>query len=222
MLASGPSRRLLDLGCGTGEHSRYLVDQGFEVVGVDASVSMLEKARDRPLPPGLEYVEGDLTRLAQIVEGAFGGAICLGNTLPHLRESSAARSFFCDLRTLLEPGAPLILQLLNYERVFERDVRYLPPNFSPDEGGEIVFLRLMKPLENGDVLFFPTTLRLDPGADPPLEVKASKQVHLRGWRAPEIEEIVAECGFAERRLLGGFGGEAYDPLVSPDLVLIAR
>ena len=28
-----PSRRLLDLGCGTGEHARFFASHGFEVVG---------------------------------------------------------------------------------------------------------------------------------------------------------------------------------------------
>ena len=36
-----PSQRLLDLGCGTGEHARFFAEKGFEVVGVDVSDTML-------------------------------------------------------------------------------------------------------------------------------------------------------------------------------------
>ncbi|HSN85517.1 MAG TPA: class I SAM-dependent methyltransferase, partial [Thermoanaerobaculia bacterium] len=49
ILATGPSRRVLDLGCGTGEHSRRMAAAGLAVVGVDASESMIEKAREEPL-----------------------------------------------------------------------------------------------------------------------------------------------------------------------------
>ena len=39
----GGGGRLLDLGCGTGEHSRFLASKGFDVTGVDSSPAMIEK-----------------------------------------------------------------------------------------------------------------------------------------------------------------------------------
>ena len=46
-------RRALDFGCGTGRSTRFLRDLGFEVVGVDISGSMLERARE--LDPAGDY-----------------------------------------------------------------------------------------------------------------------------------------------------------------------
>lgn len=40
-------RRALDFGCGAGRSTRFLKGLGFEVVGVDVSRSMLERARER-------------------------------------------------------------------------------------------------------------------------------------------------------------------------------
>jgi SAM-dependent methyltransferase len=40
-------RRVLDLGCGTGGHAAPLAARGYEVVGVDRSPAMLERARAR-------------------------------------------------------------------------------------------------------------------------------------------------------------------------------
>jgi SAM-dependent methyltransferase len=40
-------KRVLDLGCGTGGHAVPLAQRGFEVVGVDRSADMLERARAR-------------------------------------------------------------------------------------------------------------------------------------------------------------------------------
>jgi SAM-dependent methyltransferase len=47
LYAQGPVRRLLDLGCGTGGHAIPLAERGYEVVGVDRSPEMLERARAR-------------------------------------------------------------------------------------------------------------------------------------------------------------------------------
>jgi len=40
-------RRVLDLGCGTGGHAVVLAERGYDVVGVDRSAEMLERARAR-------------------------------------------------------------------------------------------------------------------------------------------------------------------------------
>src|SRR5215208_7052123 len=44
---TGPVRRVLDLGCGTGGHAVHLAHRDYEVVGVDRSAEMLERARAR-------------------------------------------------------------------------------------------------------------------------------------------------------------------------------
>ena len=64
-------RRALDFGCGTGRSTRFLRELGFDVIGVDTSESMLERARElnpdgdyRLVPdgalPGLEPASFDL------------------------------------------------------------------------------------------------------------------------------------------------------------------
>ena len=45
--ADGPVKAILDLGCGTGNHSLPLAQRGYEVVGVDRSEAMLEQARTK-------------------------------------------------------------------------------------------------------------------------------------------------------------------------------
>ena len=45
LLTTAPRGRALDAACGTGRHAAYLVELGYDVVGVDASSAMLEIAR---------------------------------------------------------------------------------------------------------------------------------------------------------------------------------
>jgi glycine/sarcosine N-methyltransferase len=220
----GDRGRVLDLGCGTGEHSRFLGSKGFDVVGVDSSPSMMAKALDSPMPVNVRFVAGDIADVADLVDGTYDGAICLGNTLPHLTEPAVLRRFVAGLRSRLRPGAPFLLQVLNYDRILDRNQRFLPLNVKAEEdgNGEIVFLRLMTPRADGSVVFTPSTLRYRPGGDPPLEVVASRNVLLRGWRRRELEEALEGGGFAERVLYGTVGDVAYSPVESTDTVIVAR
>src|SRR3954451_11502353 len=53
LLDSLPKGRLLDLGCGEGWLSRAAADQGWQVTGVDASESLILRAREYA---GAEYI----------------------------------------------------------------------------------------------------------------------------------------------------------------------
>lgn len=221
--ALGDQGRVVDLGSGTGEHSRFLASKGFDVVGIDSSPSMIAKAKDAPLPANLAFVEGDMTSVADLVEGPADGAICLGNSLPHVADREALMRLLRGLRKVLRPGAPFVLQVLNYDKILDTGQRSLPVNFRKDEGeGEIVFLRLMTPHPDGTVVFTPSTLRYRPGGDPPLEVVSARNVLLKGWKRAELEDALAAAGFADRRVHGTVGDVPWDARQSPDTVIVAR
>ena len=220
LLGAAPSRRLLDLGCGSGEHTRYLKGLGFDVTGVDSSLAQLASAR--ALDPEGRYVEAGLTSLAECIEAGQGGAICLGNTLPHLCEAAEVSAFFAGLAGRLLPGAPFLLQLLNYDRILDRGERAFPVVLRPGEGDgdEVVFLRLMTHHGDGRLTFTPATLRYRPEAREPLELITAQTVSLHGWRRAEIEALLKEAGFQVREVLGTMTGEAWSA-GSSDLVVVA-
>lgn len=222
--AFGGAGRLLDLGCGTGEHSRFLASKGFDVTGIDASPAMLAKATDSPVPANLHFVAGDITDLVSLTDGLFDGALCLGNTLPHLGDDARLAAFARGLRARLRPGAPVLVQVLNYERILAKGLRFLPLNFrgADQAGGEVVFLRLMTPLGDGRIVFTPTTLRYRPGGDPPLEVVSSRNVVLRAWTRAQLAAALVEAGFPSIESYGTVGETPYLAMDSPDAVVLAR
>lgn len=219
VLEGAPSRRVLDLGCGTGEHARLLASLGFEPTGVDASPAQLAAAREAD--PSGRYVQGSLTGLAELVEPGQGGALCVGNTLPHLTEEADLRRCFEGLASRLLPGGVFLLQTLNYDRILDRHERALPAVVLPGEDGdETVFLRLMTAREGGGLSFTPVRLRWHAGATPPVEVVSAEEVQLRAWRRTEVEALLAAAGFEVREALGTMTGEAWGPTAS-DLVVVA-
>ncbi len=217
-----PSRRLLDLGCGTGEHARFFASHGFEVVGVDVSDTMLERAREDGVPAGVEFLKGDLVHVEKVVSGKFGGAICLGNTLTHITDRAALTELFTDVRAVLLPGAAFVIQVLNYERLLHTAQRSLPLTFIEDEEGEAIFLRVMTCRPDGSVIFTPSMLRYRPDSEPALEVITTHNVPLHGWTRTEMESALTAGGFGTLDVHGTMADVPYDAHESSDLVIVAH
>lgn len=222
-----PVRRILDLGSGGGEHARLFASHGFEVAGVDLSPGLVEEARsatpNQPGTPKVTFAVGDIARAAKLVAGPFGAAVCLGNTLPHIIDEETLGGLARQLRELVVAGGVVVLQLLNYDRIFSVPIRYLPPLFRPHPEGETVFLRILDPQpDDRTVVFTPSTLLVRSNGKPPIEVTGAERVVHRGWRAGEIESALSAARFDSVACYGGFDGSGFDPKASPDLILVAR
>ncbi|MCH7664839.1 MAG: class I SAM-dependent methyltransferase [Acidobacteria bacterium] len=232
-ISRSPERSVIDLGSGTGEHARHLASQGVRTLGVDRSGEQIAKARDfeNEFPYGPTFLEGDVTEVGRLTSEHFGLALCLGNVLPHFEDDELEETLRQTARILL-PDGRLLIQLLNYERIFSQRIRYLPLNFrdNPEADGEIAFLRLLRFHDEGGhedlddqrhIWFYPTTLALRPGTDRPVEVQASREVRLRAWKRKELETLLPANGFEITALYGDMTGGAYEEETSSDLVLVA-
>lgn len=225
VLSDTPSKKLLDLGSGTGEHARMLGSKGFDVTGVDSSPAMLEKSRSSTNEENIRFVEGDLRNLGPMFSERFGGAICVGNVLPHLSGVEDLDRFASGLRRVLLPGAPFILQAINYDRIEIKHERALPLSFLPDRdnpGATIVFLRPMDLLPDGRVIFMPTTLRQWSDREEPIEIVSTRRVEIRSWRRGQIESALRPAGFDSIDVFGTYQREPFDPAESRDVILVAR
>jgi SAM-dependent methyltransferase len=113
-------QRVLDLGCGTGLDTEWLVRQGIQVTAVDLSGRMLKQVQARLTRMGREdrasLVRMDLAALAFRPEPLFDGAVSAFAALDTL---SSPASFLRDLARLLRPGALLIAHVLSPGSVWE-------------------------------------------------------------------------------------------------------
>jgi len=230
VFASAPVRSLLDVGCGTGEHARHLAENGWQAVGIDLSEKMIEDATDHT---GATEAGGSArfelrgaADAAALPEAPFGAALCIGNTFAFIEDEAALAAFLAGVAGALAPGAPFLVQLLNYERIERQNVRTLGVNVQPlpaEEGeGDIVWLRVLRPREDGALAFFSVTLTVRPGQDPPAVVRNAREGTHHPWKRRQLEPALAAAGFRDVRFQGGMGDVPYDPDTSHDLVIVAR
>jgi len=221
VLADAPSRRVIDLGSGTGEHARWLADQGFTVVGIEGVRERWEVAR-LGAPAGVEHLLGDLGAVEAMVRGQFGAALCLGNTLPSLLGPESLSRMLIGLRRHLLPGSPFVVHLFNYDRLFARGERLLPARFLSWGEGELVFLRLLELRDDGVVGATETVLEHVPSRESQIEVLHSRHLFQQGWRYQELLTLLEVAQFKRVKAFGGFAEQPFEQMESEELVLIAK
>jgi demethylmenaquinone methyltransferase/2-methoxy-6-polyprenyl-1,4-benzoquinol methylase len=93
----GPGSRALDVATGTGDLAIELSARGAQVVGLDFSERMLERARRKE--PGIEWIQGDLLELP-FEDGSFdAGTVGFG-----VRNVADLEKGMSELRRVLKPG----------------------------------------------------------------------------------------------------------------------
>lgn len=81
--AASPGKRILDMGCGTGNVARACAARGAQLVAIDSNAGMLEVARAKPLPQGcggeIEWLELGIAEIEdRFDEAAFDAIVsCL-------------------------------------------------------------------------------------------------------------------------------------------------
>lgn len=115
--------RVLDAACGSGAVARQLVDRGHDVVGVDASAGMLDRARKAV--PEATLLHGDLTDLP-LPDGDVNHVTC-SLALTHLPD---LRPFFSEAARVMRPGGHLVL--LDIRGYYARSPRFPLIKDAPD------------------------------------------------------------------------------------------
>ncbi len=95
--------KVLDAGCGAGVPvAKFLVEQGFSVIGIDIAVNMLEIAKTQV--PEAEFLEGDMTQLT-FPDAIFDGVVSLYAIIHVPREKHEL--IFQNFYRILRPGGIL-------------------------------------------------------------------------------------------------------------------
>jgi ubiquinone/menaquinone biosynthesis C-methylase UbiE len=109
----GESQRLLEVGCGTGHWLARLAARGVAVAGLDASLEMLAKAREKLAD--VELVHGRAESLPWH-DASFDRVLCI-NALHHFSDKV---TFVREARRVLRPGGALLIIGLDPHSGFDR------------------------------------------------------------------------------------------------------
>ncbi|KAJ8684146.1 hypothetical protein QAD02_019938 [Eretmocerus hayati] len=123
-------RRILDVACGTGVDSAMLLEEGFDVISVDASDKMLkyaletrwERRKEKPFDNWIIEEANWLTLpqdISHLMGDGFDAVICLGNSFAHMLDSYGdqreQRQALSNFESCVKPGGLLLIDHRNYD-----------------------------------------------------------------------------------------------------------
>jgi ubiquinone/menaquinone biosynthesis C-methylase UbiE len=113
-------RRIIDIGCGTGNHATRLAKLGYEVTATDISPAMLKVFRSKIKGNGINIKQGDMKKLPQVFpKERFDAAILLGHVTYHLNTDKEAKAFFKSVHKILKQKALFIFSARNSKKIDE-------------------------------------------------------------------------------------------------------
>jgi glycine/sarcosine N-methyltransferase len=205
----------LDAGSATGATCIALKHLGVIPVGIELSRKMVRIAKRHAEDMGMhiDLLQGDLLKARPAFRGKFDAVFIIANTISHFLDKRSLEKLLRNFRQWLRPRGTLVVQLLNYERIFKERERIVKIYNNNDR----VFVRFYD-FGRKTLNFNLLTIENRPG----FSDYSLSSAPLRGWKSSEIKAALTKSGFVSTKMVGTFSGKKFDPRKSSDLVLTAR
>ena len=95
---------MLDLACGTGSISVAMAERGFDVIGVDSSIGMLNAARRKVFESGKDILLLNQSMDELDLFGTVDCAVCVLDSINHLEDAQQVRDTFEKVSLFMNPG----------------------------------------------------------------------------------------------------------------------
>jgi SAM-dependent methyltransferase len=226
-LARQAGGRVLVPACGTGGHVVALAQRGFDVLGFDADVAMVEftARRIRSAAPAIAAARGKAEARVLAMEAAgelnqqFGAAFCLGNALPGLSAEGQLLAALRGVAGALAPGGIFLTQNLNYDLRWAQRISQFPL-LSGETSQEEVLLVKVAEYHRDYLSFHAMFLAREKAAGKwQAHVRTSRQIPLF---QKLLTDLATQAGLADFICWGDFARTPFDPQKSNDLIFAAR
>ena len=214
------ARRVLDAACGTGMHALSLAERGYVVRGADLSVGMIVKARTNAAERAVDasFEVAGFGNLCERMGSGFDAVLCLGNSLPHVLNVAELEATLSDFAACLHSDGLLLIQNRNFDRILEKNERWMEPQAHREGGQEWLFLRFYD-FQPKDRLTF-NLITLHRAAGRWQQHRAATE--LWAVRRDPLVAVLNRTGFGPIACFGDMGGATFSPECSPNLVIVAR
>lgn len=203
-LAGATPRRVLDMGCGTGQLALAMAAAGHEASGADPAPAMLAVARRKPGAGAVDWIEATATGLS--LARRFDLIVMTGHAFQVFLDEEAILATLRNLRRHLAPGGRLAFETRNpAAREWEDWTEAAGAETAEVEGLGRVEVRWQVTETALPLVTFETRFRFADGER--LAVPST----LRFVTQPELAALLAAAGFAEVAWYGDWDGGPLRP-----------
>ena len=190
---------LLDIGCGTGSLSFELSKLFHSVTAIDLDEAMLHKAITQHTSLNLQFRNLNMLEIENTFGvNSFDAIVCFGNTLVHLDSTDSILDFFIQSKNVLKEDGKLLIQIINYDRILDQDIKDLPTI----ENEFIRFERNYHFRKEEHLIDFETILSIKETGQ-----QIKNTIPLYPLRKSEIDKLLRDAGFSEITYFGNFKRE---------------
>jgi glycine/sarcosine N-methyltransferase len=194
-------KKVLDIGCATGELAFQLAKSDAEVTGIDLNEELLNRAKTGKIHPKLVFQAGDMLHLKNdFRQDDFDIVLCFGNTLVHLPSQQFISEMLRGVHSVLKSGGLFLLQILNYDYILSEPVTELPLI----EFDYIKFARNYVFEPNSPLISFKTELHLKKEGEVIIN-----ETPLLALKSSELRELLDNAGFESVDLFANFKEEPF-------------
>lgn len=189
--------KILDIGCATGNLTELLGEKTRNIVGIDLDKELLRKAKDKH--PNLNFEKMNMLKINEkFEENSFDRVVSFGNTLVHLDSREEVEEFFQKVYKTLKFNGLFIVQIINYNRVIEKNIKNLPTI----NNEKVKFVRDYEYDKSIGKVDFITELTIK---EANLNIK--NNIKLLALTKVEIQKFLGEIGFRNIEFYGDFEGK---------------
>lgn len=215
---AGPTRRILEVGVGTGRIAIPLATLGHAVCGMDSSAEMLSVLADKATESGVhvDSITGDVCDDGSWPTGPFGLVVAAYNFVFNLIGDDAKRRFIHNAADALEPEGLLVI---------ESHLPAVAPEPLPDDGigvgsvdGRAVSERRveLKEMSFDSVVLIASETNHSTGVvvGQHIELRDGEPVRLRPWKVhvttpDRLDALAIESGLRPVNRLSGWDGSPF-------------
>ncbi len=186
--------KMLDIGCATGNLTELLGEKTRNIIGIDLDKELLKEAKDKY--PNLNFENMNMLEINEkFEENSFERVVSFGNTLVHLDSREEVEEFFQKVYKTLKFNGFFIVQIINYNRIIEKNIKNLPTI----DNEKVKFVRDYEYDKSIGKVDFITELTIK---EANLNIK--NNIKLLALTKIEIQKFLGEIGFRNIEFYGNF------------------